>query len=598
MPALLRQVGRLLDSTARAQGVEFVLPEAEGRVRGDPDQLKQVFLNLCMNALQAMAEGGRLSLGLVRSDHTLRVSVEDTGTGIPAEDLDLVFDPFFTTREEGTGLGLAVCYGIVSRHEGRIDIESRPGAGTTVHVRLPLRREGAMTRAPDRVLIVDDEARIRKIVTLLLREEGLDPRSVESGEACLRAVAEDPPDLVLMDLTLPGRDGLETMACLRAGGWDGEVVMMTAYGSVATAVRAIQEGAFHYLEKPFDNDELLSLVRRALERRRLRGEVAALREQLDARYALHNVVGVSGALRAVCAQVRRVAPTQATVLVEGESGTGKELVVRALHNLSRRREGPFVALNCAALPASLVENELFGHEKGSFTDARSRYEGRFEQAGGGTLFLDDVSELPAEVQAKLLRVIQEREISRIGGTAAIPVDVRIVAATNRDLHEQVGDGAFREDLFHRLNVVSLRLPPLRERLEDLPLLVEHFLQQVAPELERPVEGVTPGAMDLLRSYAWPGNVRELENVIRGAAILCNGRQVDETDLPPRLRRPSETPAVGTLAERLAAVERQAIAEALAEEGHNRTRTAARLGITRKTLLAKISAYGLEAERRP
>ena len=451
-----------------------------------------------------------------------------------------------------------------------------------------------MTRAPDRVLIVDDEARIRKIVTLLLREEGLDPRSVESGEACLKAVAEESPDLVLMDLTLPGRDGLETMAGLRAGGWDGEVVMMTAFGSVATAVRAIQEGAFHYLEKPFDNDELLSLVRRALERRRLRGEVAALREQLDERYALDNVVGISGPLRAVCAQVTRVAPTEATVLVEGESGTGKELVVRALHNLSRRREGPFVALNCAALPASLVENELFGHEPGAFTDARSRHQGRFEQAGGGTLFLDDVSELPAEVQAKLLRVLQEREISRIGGTAAIPVDVRIVAATNSDLQQQVEDGGFREDLFYRLNVVSLRLPPLRERLEDLPLLVEHFLQRAGSELERPVEGVTPGAMDLLRSYNWPGNVRELENVIRGAAILCGGPQLDETDLPPRLRRPSVGTSAGTLAERLAVVERQAIDEVLAEEDHNRTRAAARLGITRKTLLAKITAYGLES----
>ncbi|MFA6111709.1 MAG: sigma-54 dependent transcriptional regulator [Candidatus Latescibacterota bacterium] len=447
-----------------------------------------------------------------------------------------------------------------------------------------------------RVLVVDDEKQIRLVLRRLLADEGYEVEAVVSAEEALRQAQARPPDLVLMDLSLPGMDGIAAMEALRAAGLDAQVIVMTAYGRVESAVRAMKLGAYHYLEKPFDNDELLNLVARALEQRRLTRQVTVLQTQLDQQYSLENMVGVSGAMQAVFTQVTRVAASEVTVLVEGESGTGKELIVRALHRLGSRRDGPFVALNCAALPAHLIENELFGHEPGAFTDARERHLGKFEQAQRGTLFLDEIGELPPEAQGKLLRVIQEREITRIGGRDNVPVDVRLVAATNRELDRLVRDGAFRQDLYYRLNVVAIRLPPLRERPEDLPVLVDHFLARINQRTEHRVEGVAEAAMALFRQYDWPGNVRELENVLEGAAVMCRGTMVGPEDLPLRLQSRVGTalPAGdATLAQAVAAVERRIIAEALALEGHNRTRTAARLGVTRKTLLAKIAAYGLE-----
>ncbi|MEW6754482.1 MAG: sigma-54 dependent transcriptional regulator [Candidatus Latescibacterota bacterium] len=448
---------------------------------------------------------------------------------------------------------------------------------------------------PARILIVDDERQIRTILRQLLSDEGHQVEAVVSGEECLARAGDLRPDLVLMDLSLPGMDGIETMEALRGHGVEAAVILMTAYGTVTSAVRAMKLGAFHYVEKPFDNDALLNLVARALEQRRLAGQVARLREEVDLQGGLDEMVGASTCMQGVFAQVLRAARSEATVLVEGESGTGKELVVRALHRRSRRSEGPLVALNCAALPAHLIENELFGHEPGAFTDARRRYAGRFEQAQGGTLFLDEVGELPLEAQGKLLRVIQEREVMRIGGSQSVPVDVRLVAATNRAMDEMLQQGRFRQDLYYRLNVVAIRVPPLRDRPEDLPPLVDCFLERINRQAETPIRGVAPEVMQLFGRYEWPGNVRELANVLEGAAVMCRGEWIRPQDLPLRVQRtlaPATARTAGTLAEILTGVERDIIAEALALEGHNRTRTAARLGITRKTLLAKIAAYGL------
>ena len=453
-----------------------------------------------------------------------------------------------------------------------------------------------MATAASKILIVDDEKQIRTIVSHLLADEGYDVEAVVSGEESLKVALDQRPDLVLMDLSLPGMDGIETMEVLRARGVDGQVILMTAYGSVNSAVRAMKLGAYHYVEKPFDNDELLNLIRRALEQRRLENQVEDLKEQLDQRYSLENIVGVSDRMQAVFTQVVRAARSEVTVLVEGESGTGKELIVRALHHQGRRKDGPFVALNCAALPTHLIENELFGHEPGAFTDARQRYVGKFEQANGGTLFLDEIGELPPEAQGKLLRVIQEREITRIGGSESVPVDVRLVAATNRDMEELVGKGNFRQDLYYRLNVVAIRLPPLRKRQEDIPLLVDFFVERINRETENRLEGVAPQSMDLFRQYDWPGNVRELDNVLQGAAVMCQSNLIYPQDLPLRIQKQVAVGASAkdaTLAEILSGVERRIIAEALEVERHNRTRTAARLGITRKTLLAKIAVYGLD-----
>jgi len=444
-----------------------------------------------------------------------------------------------------------------------------------------------------KILIVDDEKQIRTILSRLLTDEGFTVKAVVSGEDCIKKGPDFHPDLVLMDLSLPGVDGIEAMELLRARGVEAQVILMTAYGSVESAVRAMKLGAYHYIEKPFDNDELLNLVHRALEQRRLESQVEDLKGQLDQRYAPENIIGVSDGMQAVFARVLRAARSEVTVLVEGESGTGKELIVRALHHQSKRKEGPFVALNCAALPAHLIENELFGHEPGAFTDARQRYLGKFEQANGGTLFLDEIGELPPEAQGKLLRVIQEREVTRIGGSESISVDVRLVAATNQELESLVQRGDFRQDLYYRLNVVAIRLPPLRQRQEDIPLLVDFFIDRINCEIENRLQGVTPRTLELFRQYDWPGNVRELENVLQGAAVMCRENLIQPQDLPLRLQNQVEVEEKdATLAEILSGVERRIIAEALELEQHNRTRTAARLNITRKTLLAKIAAYGL------
>ena len=449
----------------------------------------------------------------------------------------------------------------------------------------------------DRILVVDDERKIRTILARLLRDEGYEVADADSGPEAMEVAKAFRPDLVLMDLSMPGMDGIEAMAAISESVPGAETIIMTAYGSIESAVEAMRRGARDYLTKPFDNDELLLRIAHLLERKHLRREVDALKEELNRRYAFENIVAVSGEMQTIFEIMQRVSGTDVTVLIEGESGTGKELIVRALHQHSARSEGPFVPINCAALPSNLIENELFGHEKGAFTDATERYVGKFEQADGGTLFLDEITELPPEAQAKLLRAIQEREITRIGGDRSIPVDVRLVAVTNRNLDALMEEGSFRRDLYFRINVVSIRIPPLRARKEDIPVLVDHFLGLFNERLGTSISGVSEEVSELFRVYDWPGNVRELENVLQGALVVARDRILHVADLPLRMQTMSRTREEKgrseTLSEMVESLERRVISEALKAEGGNRTRTAGRLGITRKTLLAKISAYRLE-----
>ena len=449
----------------------------------------------------------------------------------------------------------------------------------------------------DRILVVDDERKIRTILARLLRDEGYEVADADSGPEAMEVAKAFRPDLVLMDLSMPGMDGIEAMAAISESVPGAETIIMTAYGSIESAVEAMRRGALDYLTKPFDNDELLLRIAHLLERKHLRREVDALKEELNRRYAFENIVAVSGEMQTIFEIMQRVSGTDVTVLIEGESGTGKELIVRAIHQHSARSEGPFVPINCAALPLNLIENELFGHEKGAFTDATERYVGKFEQADGGTLFLDEITELPPEAQAKLLRAIQEREITRIGGDRSIPVDVRLVAVTNRNLDALMEEGSFRRDLYFRINVVSIRIPPLRARKEDIPVLVDHFLGLFNERLGTSISGVSEEVSELFRVYDWPGNVRELENVLQGALVVARDRILHVADLPLRMQTMSqmreEKGRSGTLADMVERLERRVISEALKAEGGNRTRTAGRLGITRKTLLAKIGAYRLE-----
>ena len=457
-----------------------------------------------------------------------------------------------------------------------------------------------------KILIVDDEPKIRQILSLMLREIDHQTREATCGEEALEIVPDFRPDLVLLDLSMPGIDGLTTLRHMLELQPDLDVIMITAFGTIRTAVEAMRAGAFDYLTKPFDNDELLLLVDRALAVRRLNEEVHALRNDLEARYGFTNIIGISPQMQKVFHTMAKVAGVDATVLVTGESGTGKELVARNLHKKSRRENGPFVPVNCSAIPQTLVEAEFFGHERGAFTDARERRIGKFEQADRGTLFLDEVGDLALDAQAKLLRALQEKQIVRIGAQTPRRIDVRVIAATNKDLEREVATGNFREDLFWRLNVVHLQLPPLRQRQQDLPLLFDHFLERINRELGLAVNGMTPEVKRLLAEYPWPGNVRELENTFCRAMILCESQTLSIHDLPGRVRgelpdydggpMPADldqmalSDAVGEVTERL---ERRMIVARLAAHGNNRTATAESLGISRKTLFNKMRQYGLD-----
>jgi len=455
-----------------------------------------------------------------------------------------------------------------------------------------------------KVLIVDDEANICSILSALLTKNGYEVEVANSGELGLDVYAQFTPAVILLDLKMPGIDGIEVMEVLdKRLKADCKVIIMTAHGEVRSAVEAMKKGAFDYLEKPFDNDELLAIISRAVEMVTLKRRVKQLEDQLEKTYRFENIVGISDKMKSTFALMRKFAATDGTILVCGQSGTGKELIVRAIHQASKRKSGPFVVVNCGAIPSNLIESEFFGHEAGSFTDAKELRIGKFEVADGGTLFLDEIGELTLEAQVKLLRVIEEGTFSRVGGNKPIAVDIRVMAATNRDLSTMVQERKFREDLYWRLNVLSLSVCPLRERKEDIPMLVDYFLDRYATPLgtEQPV--VSDKAMDLLMAYDWPGNIRELQNCIYSAITVASSSTIEPDDLPKRIYLDSKQPDVpiavmGTSLAEIAAqatakAEQEAINKALSEAGGNREKAAELLGIGRKTLYRKLRQYGIE-----
>ena len=448
------------------------------------------------------------------------------------------------------------------------------------------------------ILVVDDERSIRVGLKGLLTKEAYEVSTAENGDEVLRLLASQPVDLVLTDLRIPGVDGLSLLQQIKKRHPDTLVVMMTAYGSEKIAVEAMKAGAHDYIVKPFDNDEVILLVRQALEQLTLRREVRRLHERLDAAFRFDSILGTSPAMQRVFDVVKKVATTDLTVFITGESGTGKELIANALHQNSSRKGGPFVKVNCAAMARELVESELFGHEKGAFTGAMTAREGKFEAADGGTIFLDEIGDMSLETQAKVLRVLQEREFERVGGNRTIQVDVRVIAATNKNLPLMVQEEKFRDDLFYRLNVVPIVLPPLRERREDIPLLATHFLKEVAARYERDPMTVSPDAYGLLLSSPWPGNVRELKNVLEAAAVLSAGPEIQAADLRLSQQvRPTEVAGPVTFREAkqhvVEAFERDFISRALRRHQGNITKAAAELGLHRQQLQQKIRELGLK-----
>ncbi len=442
-----------------------------------------------------------------------------------------------------------------------------------------------------RILIVDDEANARTALAELLRDDGYVVETAADGFKALPKLDEFAPDLLLTDLKMPGLDGIALMRKARERDPECVAIVMTAFGAVETAVAAMRDGAADYLTKPINVDELSLVVERALERRRLRAEAGLLRERLSERSRLPNIIGSSPNMLAVFETVLQVAPSRASVLITGESGTGKELVAAAIHEHSPRSGRPFVRLHCAALAETLLESELFGHERGSFTGAVARRDGRFQQADGGTLFLDEIGEISPGVQVKLLRFLQQHEFERVGGNQTIKVDVRIVAATNRDLLQRVKDGLFREDLYYRLNVVSIDMPPLRARPMDIPLLAMTFLKRFAKDNQKSIVGFTDEALDRLTKYSWPGNVRELENAIERAVVVARGEVIGPADLAPAIAastRPTGVPVVPGAS--LADIERHAILATLEHTGGSTSRAAEILGISPRKIQYKLQEY--------
>jgi len=452
------------------------------------------------------------------------------------------------------------------------------------------------------VLIVDDEPGVRMALSGVLRDEGYAVEAVASGEACLERLTRGGVDLVVLDVWLPGMDGLATLARLRERQVDAQVVLISGHGNIESAVRAIKMGAFDFVEKPLSLEKTVLVIRNALHQRRLEAENRALRAKVD---RAQTMVGESYAMRQLREQVEMAAPTNGRVLVYGENGTGKELVARTIHALSRRRANAFVELNCAAIPEELIESELFGHVRGAFTGAFADRRGKFEAADGGTLFLDEIGDMSLKTQAKVLRVLQEQAMEAVGGNARIKVDVRVLAATNKDLQAEIRGGRFREDLYFRLNVIPIFVPPLRDRQEDIPLLADHFMAEFAREYGRRVKSFVPGARAILQRYPWPGNVRELRNVIERLMIMAPGDAISPADLgfldPSGVARPdaSGAPAAErlTLHEARDQFERELILRTLAEQQGNMSRTAEVLGVERSNLYRKMKAFGIAPARR-
>ncbi|HTP85626.1 MAG TPA: sigma-54 dependent transcriptional regulator [Bryobacteraceae bacterium] len=448
-----------------------------------------------------------------------------------------------------------------------------------------------------RILIIEDEDKLRRVMELQLRAAGFEVEQAGTAEDGLKTA--DSTELIITDLRLPGMDGLQLLAALRERGLQTPIVVMTAFGSIETAVEAMKAGAVDFLPKPFSLDHLMAVVNKALEIRTLRDENRKLREELGHRYQFDNIVGRSPVMREIFGTIERVAPTRATVLLAGESGVGKDMIARAIHQHSPRRDHPFVKINCTALPENLMESELFGYEKGAFTGANVTKPGKFEQADTGTVFLDEIGDVPASIQVKLLRILQEREFERLGSNKTRHIDVRVLAATNVDLRAALEQGTFREDLYYRLNVMPISIPPLRERREDIPFLAEHFVQKLSKDLGSVAIGISEEAIQKLMQYHWPGNVRELENVIERSMVLAAQPVLSASDIrldtAPRAHRPSSNseyaiPDGMTLDEYEQAIIRDALRRAV----NNKSQAARMLGLTRNALRYRLTQMGIES----
>lgn len=451
-----------------------------------------------------------------------------------------------------------------------------------------------------RILVVEDDESLRRVTQFQLEQAGYQVLTASDGSKALALLEKAPQDLVITDLMMPGISGLELLKRIRADYPETIVILVTAFGSVESAVEAMKIGAYDFITKPINPDALILLINRALEHHQLRKEVGILRSSLDQKYGFENIIGRSGALLYVLDAAARAASADSTVLIRGETGTGKELLAKAIHFNSGRRNRPFVTINCSAIPRELLESELFGHVKGSFTGAVAHKKGKIEIADPGTVFLDEIAEMPPELQAKLLRLIQEREIEKVGGTSPIKVDVRIIAATHRNLQAMIEDGTFREDLYYRLAVIPLELPPLRERPEDIPELVQHFFIVSKQKHGRPDLALPASLLPYFCSYRWPGNVRELENITERLVVLTRGNEIILNDLPEFLRQ--ERPVLDELqldlppnGISLEAVEKELILRALKKFGWNQTHAARYLDISRKTLIYRMEKYGIREE---
>ncbi|HET9178578.1 MAG TPA: sigma-54 dependent transcriptional regulator [Terriglobia bacterium] len=460
------------------------------------------------------------------------------------------------------------------------------------------------------ILIVEDEPKMLRLLELNLADDGYTTRTATTAENGLKILASDKIDLVLSDVKLPGMNGLEFLQAVKRANAAIPVVVMTAYGTVETAVEAMKDGASDFALKPFSIEEIKLIVRKELEVTRLHEENRQLKEALGRRYQFDNIVANSPGMQEVLATVEQVAPTNATVLLGGESGVGKDMIARAIHQHSRRVNGPFIKINCTAIPENLLESELFGYEKGAFTGAVAAKPGKFELADKGTIFLDEIGDMPGSLQVKLLRVLQEREFERLGGTKTIKVDVRVIAATNQDLRAALEQGTFREDLYYRLNVVPISIPPLRDHKEDIPYLVDHFVRRFADSSGKQIEGITPEAMRLLVDFHWPGNVRELENIIERAIVMAGGPRIDVGDIRLDIARPSgsvaglDAPAVAADGSALPLLpegltleqfEDKLIQEALQRAGGNKSQAARLLGLSRNALRYRLSKIGVPDE---
>jgi len=461
-----------------------------------------------------------------------------------------------------------------------------------------------------RILIVDDDKSFRFLMEEALKKENYDVVAVSSGEEALEIFQKEKFDVVTLDIKMPGMDGFEVLSHMKKINPEQSIVIITAYGAQKIAIEAVKKGAYDYFTKPFDVDQLRLVMQRAIDRNRLNSENKKLKAQLDKTYSFSEIIGNSGKILEVFEVIKKVSGTDVTVLIQGESGTGKELVARAIHYNSTRKDAAFIKINCAAIPEGVLESELFGHEKGAFTDASFKKIGRFEIANHGTIFLDEIGDMSLSTQAKVLRVLQEKEFERVGSTQSVKVDVRIVTATNKDLFRCVKDGEFREDLYYRINVVSLNLPALRERREDIPLLFEYFIQKFNKELNKSIHHISVETMELLMKYAWPGNIRELENVLQRAVVLAEKDIITNNELPFYIRcldegikMKTETidfskSLMDTVKEITDDVEKQVILKALNKTNWNRTETAKILKISRKSLFNKMKKCNLLEEEEP